>query len=125
MQRRTFRHLHAMGLDKSHNTSSAEQKVDYAVSFREASSLEDAGPIVLDCLLQKLSKSLSMPRDDIDTAKSLHAYGVDSLLAVELRNYFANKLSADVAIFDLMGGASIDVVSLTFAKKSTFFSATS
>lgn len=125
MQRRTFRHLHRMGLGKNQDSSSSEQSVDYAASLREASSLEAAGPVVLDCLLQKLSRSLSMPRDDIDTSKPLHAYGVDSLLAVELRNYFAKELSADVAIFDLMGGASIDAVALTVAKKSTLFSAAS
>lgn len=66
-----------------------------------------------------------MPRDDIDTSKPLHAYGVDSLLAVELRNCFSKELSADVAIFDLTGGASVDAVSLTVAKKSTSFSAAS
>ena len=60
-----------------------------------------------------------MSRDDIDISKPLHAYGVDSLLAVELRNYFAKELSADVAIFDLMGGPSIGAVTLTVAKKST------
>lgn len=62
-----------------------------------------------------------MHRDDIDTSKPLHAYGVDSLLAVELRNYFAQELSADVAIFDHMSGPSIDAESLTVAKESTFF----
>ncbi len=66
-----------------------------------------------------------MPRDDIDTSKPLHAYGVDSLLAGELRNYFAKELSVDVAIFDLMGGPSIDAVTLTVAKKSTLFSSAS
>ena len=96
MQRWTFRHLHGMGQAKNEDTPSSEQSVDYAASLREASSLEDAGLVVMECLLQKLSKSLSMPRDDIDTSKSLHAYGVDSLLAVELRSYFAKELSADV-----------------------------
>lgn len=119
MQRRTFRHLHQTGLGKQ-DTSSFEQSVDYAASLREASSEQDAGQVVKDCLLQKLSRSLSMPRDDIDTSKPLHAYGVDSLLAVELRNHFAKEMSADGAIFDRMGGPSIDAVSLTVTKESTF-----
>ncbi|MCJ1389859.1 hypothetical protein MMC18_002716 [Xylographa bjoerkii] len=122
MQRRTFRHLHHIGLGK-HNTSSSEESIDYASSLRDASSLEDAGRVVTECLVQKLMKSLMIPREDLDTAKPLHKYGVDSLLAVELRNYFAKELSADVAIFDLMGGPSIDAVSMTVAKKSAFWSA--
>lgn len=120
MQRRTFRHLHHLGLGKQ-NASSSEKSIDYAASLRDASSLEDAGKVVTECLLQKLIRSLSIPREDLDTAKPLHAYGVDSLLAVELRNYFAKELSADVAIFDIMGGMSIDAVSVTVAKKSAFW----
>ena len=121
MQRRTFRHLHHMGLSKA-STSSSEKSVDYAALLRDAPSLEGAGHVVTECLLQKLIRSLSIPREDLDTAKPLHAYGVDSLLAVELRNYFAKELSADVAIFDIMGAASIDAVSLTVARKSAFWS---
>ncbi|MCJ1386254.1 hypothetical protein MMC17_009380 [Xylographa soralifera] len=108
MQRRTFRHLHHMGQGQQ-STSSSEKSIDYAAALRDASSLEDAGRVVTECLVQKLIKSLSIPREDLDTTKPLHKYGVDSLLAVELRNYFAKELSADVAIFDIMGAASIDV----------------
>ncbi|MCJ1398963.1 hypothetical protein MMC11_002164 [Xylographa trunciseda] len=122
MQRRTFRHLHHMGLGMQ-STSTSEQSIDYAASLRDAATLEDAGRIVTECLVQKLIKSLSIPREDLDTTKPLHKYGVDSLLAVELRNYFAKELSADVAIFDIMGGTSIDVVGVTVARKSAFWSA--
>ena len=121
MQRRTFRHLHHIGLGKP-STSSSETSVDYVALLRGASSFEEAGHVVRECLVQKLSRSLSIPREDLDTAKPLHAYGVDSLLAVELRNYFAKELSADVAIFEIMGGTSIDAVGVTVARKSGFCS---
>ena len=49
----------------------------------------------------------------MDMSKPLHAYGVDSLLTVELRNYFAKELNADVAIFDITDGSSFEAVSLT------------
>ncbi len=50
----------------------------------------------------------------------LHAYGVDSLLAVELRNFFAKELNDAVAIFDIMGGSSFEALGMTVAKKSLF-----
>ena len=119
MQRRTFRQLHQMGLDNT-NASAHDTSIDYVAELRTAPSFEEAARIVQDCLLQKLTKSLSLPRDELDTMKPLHAYGVDSLLAVELRNYCAKELSADVAIFDLMGAASIVAVGKTVARKSAF-----
>jgi Phosphopantetheine attachment site len=61
-----------------------------------------------------------MPAEDIDTSKPLHAYGADSLLAAEARNWVAREMDSDVAIFDIMGGPSINAVEVTVAGKSQF-----
>lgn len=119
MQRRTFRHLHQMGLDENVGQDS-ERAVDYVSLFRNATSLGEATRILTEGLVRKLAKALSIPADDIDTSKPLHSYGVDSLLAVELRNYFAKELGAEVAIFDVMGGASFTAVGLTVASRSKY-----
>ncbi|KAI9842656.1 MAG: Type I Iterative PKS [Sclerophora amabilis] len=121
MQRATFRHFHQMGLSETTSSSGAsENAVDYVAMFRAASSLPEAGRVVSEGLVKKLSKALAMAPEDIDTTKPLHAYGVDSLLAVELRNWFAKELSADVAVFDIMGGSSFAGVGTTVAAKSQF-----
>ena len=120
MQWRTSRHLRFLGLDDPSSSAAAasEQSLDYATLFRNAASLEDAARVVKDGLVQKLSRSLSILPQDLDTSQALHAYGVDSLLAVELRNYFTKELDADLAIFDIMGGSSIESVSVVMARKS-------
>ena len=119
MQRRTSRHLHLMRLDGTPPATS-EKVFDYVMLFQNAASLEDACGIITQGLLRKLSRALSIPEADMDTSKPLHTYGVDSLLAVELRNYFAKEMDADLAIFDIMGGSSIETVSLLVAMKSRF-----
>lgn len=85
-----------------------------------AAFLSDAAGIVTEGLVSKLSKALSIPVDDIDTHLALHIYGVDSLLAVELRNWFAKDLHAEVAIFDIMGASSLPAVSMTNAGESEY-----
>lgn len=70
----------------------------------------EAAGVVADALVQRLSKATSIPPAEIDRARPLHAHGVDSLLAVELRNWFAKLFRADVAIFDITGQASLDKV---------------
>lgn len=119
MKRSTFRHLHQMGLDES-LSNDTEKAVDYVALFHGATSLEDATRIVTDNLVKKIARALSVPSDDIDTSKPLHAYGVDSLLAVELRNYFSKELGVDVTIFDLMGGENFDAVGMTVASRSKY-----
>ncbi|KAF2653156.1 hypothetical protein K491DRAFT_603418 [Lophiostoma macrostomum CBS 122681] len=60
-----------------------------------------------------------MSADDINTDKPLFEYEVDSLVAVELRNWIKKEFVADVAVLDLMSGTSIVVVSALVSKKST------
>ena len=74
----------------------------------------------MESLLRQLPRALSMPREDLDTSKAVHTYVVDSLLAVQLRNYFTKEMQADTAIFDIMGGSSVESVSMLVARKSRF-----
>ena len=119
MQRPTFRHLRQVGLRDS-STSLIKQAIDYTTLLHEAASFGDAAHIVTDGIVRKVSRALSISPEDIDTTKPLHVYGVDSLLAVELRSFFAKELNADVPIFDITGGSSFETVGMIVAKKSQF-----
>lgn len=120
MQRPTYSAMHQMDLIQSSSTGPEEVVTSYAALFAGANSLFEAGAIVAQGLTRKLSKALSMPAEDVDTSKPLHAYGVDSLLAVELRNWFGKEMNADIPIFQIMGDASIAAVGITVAGKSRF-----
>ncbi|KAK7736176.1 hypothetical protein SLS53_007204 [Cytospora paraplurivora] len=84
-----------------------------------AASGADAANVVVDALVQRLSKATSIAPAEIDRTRPLHAYGVDSLLAVELRNWFSKLFKADVAIFDITGQASLEKVAEGAAASST------
>lgn len=119
MQRATFRHLQQVGMDGP-SLNQFNQAIDYAALFRAAGTLEDRAQIVLQGLVRKLSRALSIPQEDLDPSKPLYVYGVDSLLAVELRNYFAKEMGVDLAIFDIMNGSNFEAVSMSVATKSQF-----
>lgn len=88
-----------------------------AALFAGASSTEEAAAIAMRATREKLSIMMSTPVDEIDTDKPFHQYGVDSLAGVELRNWFARELRADLAMFDILGGASLaSVVTLAVGK---------
>ena len=92
---------------------------DYAASFDRAPSQTEASEAVVAALVRKLAKALAMEHTEIDTTRPLHAYGVDSLLAVELRNWFAKLFRIDVTVFDIMGqGTSIEGIGALLAAKS-------
>jgi hypothetical protein len=76
---------------------------NFAAELRGTNTFSDAKDVVLNAIVSKLVRALTIPTNDIDTSRPLHAYGVDSLLAVELRNWFRKVLSSDFAVFDIMG----------------------
>ncbi|CAG9992168.1 unnamed protein product, partial [Clonostachys byssicola] len=67
------------------------QDVDFGSVFAQAITLDDAAGAVNEALLRKLSTMLALPREQLDPDTPLHTYGVDSLVAVELRNWFAKE----------------------------------
>jgi len=82
-----------------------------------ASSFDEAVEVVVDGLSKKLMEIFVI--GEIDASKPLSEYGVDSLIAVELRNMLALRAGAEISIFDIMQSASITALSAVVASKST------
>lgn len=51
--------------------------------------------------------SFMLPISLTSTTTSLSALGVDSLVAIELRNWFKLKMGLDVTVLEILGGASL------------------
>lgn len=101
------------------DAAAALDTTDYAINFERAPSQAEASEVVVASLVRKLTKALAMEHSEIDTTRPLHAYGVDSLLAVELRNWIAKIFRTDVTVFDIMGqGTSICAIGAIVAARS-------
>lgn len=86
--------------------------------IQAAESLMGAADVLAHGLAAKLSKILSLPADNpFDVSQPLHTYGVDSLIAVELRNWFQKVLKTDVAVFEILGGATAMTLGRAVAEK--------
>jgi NAD(P)-dependent dehydrogenase (short-subunit alcohol dehydrogenase family)/acyl carrier protein len=93
---------------------------DDSVLFRQAAvGSRERSMIVRRALASKLARAMLIAPDDVEPTKPLSAYGVDSLMAVDLRNWFGKEFGANVAVFDIMGGAPIAKIAETVAVKST------
>ncbi|KAH6683357.1 fatty acid synthase S-acetyltransferase [Halenospora varia] len=89
--------------------------------LRNVESLSDAAELICEGLKMKLARVLGIERDNLDdSSRPTHSYGVDSLVAVELRNWFKKAMGADVAVFDILGNDSMAVLSMGVAEKSEF-----
>lgn len=97
-----------------------EKRANFKELFSTAPTLADASAAISQALIKKLSRTLSKIRIEqtVEMNKPLAAYGVDSLLAVELRNWIAKEFLADVAVFEISGGSTFSSVGLLVAARS-------
>ncbi|KAJ5901470.1 hypothetical protein N7495_001998 [Penicillium taxi] len=105
---------------KSHDIASGSigTSDSFNTSLQQAESLESATALVTGAIALKLSNTLSISTTDIDANKPLHQYGVDSLVAVELRSWFYRELQAEMAVFDILGGSTLASVAQLATSKS-------
>lgn len=85
----------------SSKTENNESNKDSVEVVFEAASTEEIQVGVCRVILQQLSKLISIPVDRLSATQSLDHYGVDSLVAVELRNWIAAYLQANVSVLVL------------------------
>jgi hypothetical protein len=102
------------------STTQTPMRESYKDCLKQAFTLDDATTIIMNAILSKLSQSLGISQADIDPSLPVHLYGVDSLVAVELRNWFVNKLKADVAVLHILGDSGVETLARITAKSSQY-----
>lgn len=91
-------------------------------ALRQAKSLKDATDKICDELRSKLSSLLMIPVEDVRPSKSMSEHGMDSLVAVEMRNWILRELDSAIPILELMANVSLSQLSAHVAKTSKLVS---
>ncbi|EHA24700.1 hypothetical protein ASPNIDRAFT_210217 [Aspergillus niger ATCC 1015] len=120
MKRTMYRHLHRMDQSTTASAPTSAQAVDYGALLGDADNVEEAGAIIATALAQRLSQALSVPEEDVDINRPAHSFGVDSLVAVELRFWFANEMKAELSVFNILADCSIRELGQQAAGKSHY-----
>ena len=115
-----FNHLVLHGINGNLEAAKQGSKGAAAAKLSSAKSLKDAEQIVLDALLNKLSKVLSVDLAELDAGRPMHTYGVDSLVAVELRTWMTKEIGADISVFEITSGQRIGQLAAKAAGGSRF-----
>ena len=82
-------------------------QVPLRVQLKNASSKEEGIEALTGALIVKLSDVLGLGADDIDPGLSVSALGLDSLVAIEIRNWIAREADANVQVLELLSTKSV------------------
>ncbi|KAK0641933.1 hypothetical protein B0T16DRAFT_334009 [Cercophora newfieldiana] len=91
---------------------------DLEASIAEATTLDQATTAIVSGIAKKLMDIFMISEDEVVPTKSPADFGVDSLVAVELRNMLAVKAGAELSIFDIMQSSSLTALAATVAGRS-------
>ena len=95
----------------------ASSKVSLRESLKQADSVDEAQSLVYAGLVDKVSAILMINKDDIDGRQPIAAYGLDSLVAVEIRNWVTKQTDANLQVLELLSSGSLISLSQNIVKK--------
>ena len=126
MHQPLFAHMHEIDSDEAAAVASSKgnnngnrQSQDLRSQFVAAPSSEEASAVVAEALQLKMSRILGINNEEMTPDSKVESYGVDSLVAVELRNWLVKELDADIAVFEILGSATLAGVGSLAASKSS------
>ncbi|TGJ76419.1 hypothetical protein E0Z10_g10888 [Xylaria hypoxylon] len=80
-------------------------------------SISEYAEIITEALANRVSILLGTPEEKIDRQKPMHSYGLDSLSALDLRNWIGQMLDVDMPVFEILGGTTFSGAGLSIAQK--------
>ncbi|KAI1811942.1 hypothetical protein GGS20DRAFT_560344 [Poronia punctata] len=83
-------------------------------------TLVQATEAITAAIVTKLAKIFNLEAADIESTLSMSHYGVDSLVAVELRNWLGSAVRAKLSIFEILQSTSLAAFGAMVATKSEF-----
>ncbi|KAI9721418.1 MAG: Type I Iterative PKS [Chrysothrix sp. TS-e1954] len=95
-----------------------KKTVTLSTMLKSATSIEEAVQFIYDQLVEKASAVLMVPLEDIRPTRPIVAYGLDSLVAIEIRNWIAREMDANLQVLELLAGGSFQRLAKLILKKS-------
>lgn len=117
-----FAHLRAAAEEQNAATGGAGGDAaanrPLSVRLETAPSFDEALKTLYDALITKLSAVLMIPAEEMEPGSQVSAYGVDSLVAIEIRNWITREAEANLQVLELLTSANLMSLAETVLIKS-------
>ncbi|TGO87053.1 hypothetical protein BPOR_0254g00030 [Botrytis porri] len=114
-----FKHLRLAHEALSSSLSdSPSANISFNAALKNATTIEEAQEAVTRGLLHILPCVLMLEAEDMDVTRSLSNYALDSLVAIEVRNFIAREFEANLQVLELLSSGSIEMLARGICGKS-------
>ncbi|KAI0474774.1 reducing type I polyketide synthase [Xylaria cf. heliscus] len=102
----------------SGRTARSGKEASLSEQIAQSKTAEEAATAVQQAIVTKVSDMFVLEASDINPSLPLSEYGVDSLVAVELRNWLVPSARIEMSIFDLLGSPSLTALAKSVVEQS-------
>lgn len=105
-------------MDAGEGGGAGGKRDDLAATLSEVEGVDAAAEVVCEAMRGKLARGLMMDVEDLDPGRPVNAYGVDSLVAVELRAWAKKEVRAEVSVFEILSNIPMSELARMLAGRS-------
>ncbi|KAJ4293521.1 hypothetical protein N0V90_008804 [Kalmusia sp. IMI 367209] len=116
-----FKHLLSVAeAEAAALSSNGPVAISWSAAFKTAasSSRAEAEDVVCNGLVEKIAEVVGMEREDLDVTRPLSNYPLDSLTAIEVRNFITRMFEANLQVLELLAQGSIQALAKVVCVKS-------
>jgi hypothetical protein len=103
---------------KGNENSNSSFALTQKLSSPEVGGVAGAARVIADALVGKMAELFNLLSTEIDQAMPMSHYGVDSLVAVEVRNWLGTAAKTKVSVFEILQTPSLQEFAALAAGRS-------
>ena len=116
-----YSYLNLVDMPKRNLSDGEPSSVDDMKSIlNKCSEPAAATSIICSGLCSMLAKSMNMMVEEMDSNRPPNAYGVDSLVAVGVRNWVHGNCAVELSVFEILSDVTIFELSSSIASKGGY-----
>ena len=105
--------------DSKQAASKAEAQLNVADAIKAATDIHKARDIVVSSVSKKMSALISLSDEGIDTEVPINSLGLDSLIAIELKNWIVQNFHSPLQSSEILDSRNIKGLAETVLERST------
>ena len=116
-----FKHLLSVAeAEAAAMSSSGPVAISWSAAFKTAAgaSRAEAEEVVCNGLVEKIAEVVGMEKEELDVTRPLSNYPLDSLTAIEVRNFITRMFEANLQVLELLAQGSIQGLAKAVCVKS-------
>lgn len=109
---------HLLRVAEAACSSTGTTKISWSAAIKAATTRPDAEKVVADALVEKIAEVISMEPEELDSTRAISHYPLDSLTAIEVRNFITRMFEANLQVLELLASGSIESLAKAICTKS-------